>query len=262
MSNKLSLDQKHEMASYVYEELIVEASVCEKRCQRLSDALRAVNEEKKVCIAELKKDAFEFKRDIVMGAENVRSGKTIAEKLTRHMEDKIRQRDVLLEKLRLKNASIKAQIQKVELLLKQKEELGDVLHYIDFHQLQIENKQHLAHIEEQNQELLDLKKISGETIQSLNCFKLRLQRSVMDADSFFREIRFHKDVLCKIRLERRAVTRDVISEYRTQRCLDQQQQGTPHMPSILNYVAKKVRPQVSFVVLCSPAMILLSNLRQ
>jgi hypothetical protein len=29
----------------------------------------------------------------------------------------------------------------VEAQLKQKEEMGDVLHYIDFHQLQIENKQ-------------------------------------------------------------------------------------------------------------------------
>ena len=34
----------------------------------------------------------------------------------------------------------------VEAQLKQKEEMGDVLHYIDFHQLQIENKQCVAHV--------------------------------------------------------------------------------------------------------------------
>jgi len=32
--------------------------------------------------------------------------------------------------------------------------MGDVLHYIDFHQLQIENKQYMARIEEKNAQLL------------------------------------------------------------------------------------------------------------
>jgi hypothetical protein len=31
--------------------------------------------------AELKKEAYEFKRDIVVGAENMRTGKTVAEKV-------------------------------------------------------------------------------------------------------------------------------------------------------------------------------------
>jgi hypothetical protein len=35
-----------------------------------------------VWLAELKKEAYEFKRDIVVGAENMRTGKTIAEKVT------------------------------------------------------------------------------------------------------------------------------------------------------------------------------------
>jgi len=47
----------------------------------------------------------------------------------------------MIEKLRLKNATLKTHIKKVEVQLKHKEEMGDVLHYIDFHQLQIENKQ-------------------------------------------------------------------------------------------------------------------------
>lgn len=32
--------------------------------------------------------------------------------------------------------------------------MGDALHYIDFHQLQIENKQYVSRIEERNDELL------------------------------------------------------------------------------------------------------------
>ena len=42
---------------------------------------QAILEETDVRIAELKKDAYEFKRDIVVGAENFRTGKTMAEKV-------------------------------------------------------------------------------------------------------------------------------------------------------------------------------------
>ena len=38
-----------------------------------------------------------------------------------------------------------------------KEEAGDVLHYIDFHQLQIENKQQTSKLDGLNAELLALK---------------------------------------------------------------------------------------------------------
>ena len=55
-------------------------------------------EESEIRIAELKKDVYEFKRDIVVGAENMRTGKTMAEKMTRYMEEKLRQRDSMIEK--------------------------------------------------------------------------------------------------------------------------------------------------------------------
>lgn len=42
----------------------------------------------------------------------------------------------------------------VEGQLRQKDGMGDALHYIDFHQLQIENKQYVSRIEERNDELL------------------------------------------------------------------------------------------------------------
>lgn len=42
----------------------------------------------------------------------------------------------------------------VEGQLRQKDDMGDALHYIDFHQLQIENKQYVSRIEERNDELL------------------------------------------------------------------------------------------------------------
>lgn len=44
----------------------------------------------------------------------------------RFMEEKLRQKDTLIEKLRLKNTTIKAQIAKMEQQLAHKEEMGEV----------------------------------------------------------------------------------------------------------------------------------------
>ena len=150
-------------------------------------------------IAELKKDAYEFKRDIVVGAENMRTGRTVAEKVVRYMEEKLRARDSAIEKLRLKNATVKSHIAKVEAQLKQKEEMGDVLHYIDFHQLQIENKQYVSRIEERNEELLRLKMTTGKTVQTLNALKHRLGDLLGESEGLTRDIDARAEQLRKAR---------------------------------------------------------------
>ena len=55
-----------------------EVEETKRSSEKLIDTLKAVLEETDVRIAELKKDAYEFKRDIVVGAENFRTGKTMA----------------------------------------------------------------------------------------------------------------------------------------------------------------------------------------
>jgi len=66
----------------------------------LLDNLQAIREETDVRILELKKDALEFKREIVLGAVNPRTGKVMAERVERYMREKIR------EKVCFKNAII------------------------------------------------------------------------------------------------------------------------------------------------------------
>ena len=51
------------------------------------------------------------------------------------------------------------------------EEAGDVLHYIDFHQLQIENKQSVATLDELNGGLLRLKQSGGAVALELTALK-------------------------------------------------------------------------------------------
>ncbi len=100
-------------------------------------------------IAEIRKEAFDFGR-FLAGAENGRVGKYDAEKLTKFMYEKLKQKEQQIDKLQTKNVSLKAQILKAEANIKHKDEMGDDLKFIDFHQLQIENKKFVKDIDEKN----------------------------------------------------------------------------------------------------------------
>lgn len=113
-------------------------------------------------IAEIRKEAFDFGR-FLSQSENGRTGKYDADKLIKYMEDKFRQKEALVDKLMLKNVQLKSQITKADQQIKHKEEMGDDLKFIDFHQLQIENKKHVKDIDERNKKLVALKQTKGKT---------------------------------------------------------------------------------------------------
>lgn len=58
------------------------------------------------------------------------------------------------------------------ILCLKKEEMGEVLHEVDFNQLKIENQQYIEKIDERNQDLLRLKLMAGNTLQVLNSYKV------------------------------------------------------------------------------------------
>jgi len=72
----------------------------------------------------------------------------------------------------------------------QKEEMGEVLHEVDFNQLKIENQQYIEKIDERNQDLLRLKLMAGNTLQILNSYKANamliavIYRSTIRPDNF------------------------------------------------------------------------------
>mmetsp|Transcript_5370 Transcript_5370/g.5535 ORF Transcript_5370/g.5535 Transcript_5370/m.5535 type:complete len:346 (+) Transcript_5370:106-1143(+) len=235
----LTVDQKYDIASAVHEDLQAEIEAHRKNSEKMIDTLRAVLEETEIRIGELKRDAYEFKRDVVVGAENARTGKIMAERVTRYFEEKLKAKDSVIEKLRLKNATLKSQIHKVENQLSQKEEIGDVLHYIDFHQLQIENKQYVAKIEERNEELLAVKMTTGKTLQALNELKQRLSEKLSESERFKNELTDKKLVTAKLNQETKNVTKDVHVEKRMRNKLRQQMEESKDLPNIEDYIYQK-----------------------
>jgi hypothetical protein len=235
----LSIDQKVDIAQNELDAVAAEVADTKRSSERLIDTLRAVLESADTRIAELKKDAYEFKRDIVVGAENFRTGKTMAEKVIRYMEEKLRQGDAVVEKLRLKNATLKGQAQKIEAQLRQKEEMGDVLHYIDFHQLQIENRQYVARIEERNDELLKLKMTTGNTVQSLNSLKRRLQSLIDESEWLRSEMKSRADLCEKLAREGGRVGAEVAKAGKFNHGLRTAKEASQGMPQVLDYVQQK-----------------------
>jgi DNA repair exonuclease SbcCD ATPase subunit len=109
-----------------------------------------------------------------------RTHKLIGEKIDRYFNERIKARESLINKLRDRSSGLKRQIARLETQLRQKEEMGETLHEVDFNQLKIENKQYLDKIDEKNIELILLKRQVGKATQTLNRNKDDLQKQLKE----------------------------------------------------------------------------------
>lgn len=239
LPTSLTLEEKFRIANQEVDALTKDIDQTKKTSEQNLDILRALMEETDIRTAEVKRDAYEFRRDIVVGAENPRTGKTMAERVLKYMEDKLTQKDMLINKLLMKNQAYKISIKKAEMQLKSKQETGDDLQYIDFHQLQIENQQFVKRIEEANQELLDLKRRSGRTVKILNNMKKKLKSLEDEAKFLEDEIKERKAMLAKTEHDIVKVVEEKESARKEHKKLRAQSRQTPEMPQVVDYVSQK-----------------------
>ncbi|KAJ3226242.1 Coiled-coil domain-containing protein 96 [Clydaea vesicula] len=116
-----------------------------------------------------------FKRQTAIQAENSRTGKPIPVKLIDQLEGTEQRKEAEVVAVRLENIKLRNKLRRDEQLLRQKEELADGLHLIDFEQLKIENQTFNEKIEERNEELLKLRKKITNIVQVLTHVKEKLQ---------------------------------------------------------------------------------------
>ena len=150
---KLTAEHKYHIANNELDELKKNIEEGREKSETLLERLKAILEGTDLSIAEIRKEAFDFGR-FLSAAENGRTGKYDAEKLMKYQDDKFKTKLALIDKLSLKNVSLKNQIVKAEASIRQKNEAGDDLKFIDFHQLQIENKKSIREIEQRNSQLM------------------------------------------------------------------------------------------------------------
>uniref|UniRef100_A0A8D0B3R6 Cilia- and flagella-associated protein 263 n=1 Tax=Salvator merianae TaxID=96440 RepID=A0A8D0B3R6_SALMN len=235
----LTVEQKCDIAQRELEETKEDIQRLKQSSDRILQNYLAVMEEADIRMADIKKAVAEFDKEIVKTITKKKGSVIASDKVLRYMEDKIRARDVLKEKIRLKNDSLKVQKKKMQLQLKQKEELGEALHEVDFQQLKIENAQFLEKIDERNQELLQLKVTVGSALQVLNFYRKKLQNAMSVATHLVKDIAQRKDSLDKIARE----TMLVEEERQKAEVLNKKlrrQLSIYKVPPVLSYVHEKM----------------------
>ena len=110
---KLTAEHKYEIANRELETLKMNIEEGREKSETLLERLKAILEGTDLSIAEIRKEAFDFGR-FLSAAENGRTGKYGAEKLMKYMDDKFKAKEQLIDKLQLKNVSLKTQIMKAE----------------------------------------------------------------------------------------------------------------------------------------------------
>lgn len=200
-------------------------------------------EEAEIRSSEIKKAKYEFERDIGRAAVSNKKGEGVnPEKVLRYMEEKMLSRDSLVDKLRLKNAALKIQKKKLQMQLKQKEEMGEVLNEVDFQQLKIENSQFLERIDERNQDLLQLKLTTGDTLQVLNSYKKKLQSTMVESIHLTKEISVRNEILQRIELETEQVEQERAKAESLNKKL-RKQLSNYRVPDVLQYVQEKMEQE-------------------
>ncbi|KAJ3193932.1 Coiled-coil domain-containing protein 96 [Irineochytrium annulatum] len=132
--------------------------------------------EERILEAESKAAEFvKYKRGVALGAENSRTGKPLPVKIVDQLEATELRKEADVVAVRLDNIKLRNKLRRHEQLLRQKEELADGLHLIDFEQLKIENQTYNEKIEERNEELLKLRKKITNIVQVLTHVKEKLQ---------------------------------------------------------------------------------------
>ena len=183
----MTAEHKYEIASGELQTLKHNIEEGRTKSETLLERLKAILEGTDISIAEIRKEAFDFGR-FLSSAENGRIGKYDAEKLTKYIFDKALQKEAQIEKLTQKNVTLKVAILKAEAQIKQKEEMGEDLKFIDFHQMQIANKKHVKEIEERNRRLIKLKLSAGSTTQMLTKLKKALSEAEAKASQFKKDM--------------------------------------------------------------------------
>nr|XP_060644197.1 coiled-coil domain-containing protein 113 [Anolis sagrei ordinatus] len=238
----LTVEQKCDLAQRELEETKEDIQRMKETSEKAMQNYLAVLEEADIRRKDVKKATLDFDREVIRTITKKKGSIIASSKVLRYMEDRIHSRDVLKEKIRLKNDALKVQKKKMQLQLKQKEELGEALHEVDFQQLKIENAQFLEKIDERNQELLQLKMMVANTLQVLNFHRKKLQTATAMAAHLVKDIAQRKEILDRIDHEAALAEKErEVAEALNQKL--RRRMAEYKVPPVLDYVRQKIALQ-------------------
>ena len=234
----LTPERKYDIASLELTALKANIDEGRTKSETLLERLKAILEGTDISIADIRKEAFDFGR-FLSSAENGRLGKYDAEKLSKYMYDKLLQKEATIDKLTSKNVTLKVAILRAESNIKSKDEMGDDLKFIDFHQMQIQNKKHIDDIEDRNDRLLKFKNSSANVSHTLQKLKNNLDEAKKRADDIRKEMETKTASMRKKEqdiIDTNKSIKKAEMVRKTQKALKQSMQN---MPEPLNFVRQK-----------------------
>ncbi|XP_077066606.1 cilia- and flagella-associated protein 263 isoform X1 [Siphateles boraxobius] len=234
----LTLEQKCDVAQSVLKQMTEEMKRAKDHSERELDNYKATLEEADIHLAEFKKECCQFDRDICKALQDKKCLTMSAEKVIIYIEDRIRAKENLIEKLHRKNTALVAHKKKLQVQLKQQEEKSEGLMALDFKQLMFENIKSCKQLDEQKLEHLDLKLLAGNALQALNCNKKKLQILTLESDVLNSDIALRMKLLVKIEEE----IKQAEEERNKAEALNGKLRGQLadyHVPHVLQYIEVK-----------------------
>ncbi|CAF2369707.1 unnamed protein product [Rotaria sp. Silwood2] len=234
---QLTLEQKLDIITTEYEQMRNEKNRRETTNEKRIDQLESDAEWIDIEIKDFESAIVEFLKTKESSIDK-RTSKIIGEKIDRYFNERIKARESLINKLRDRSSGLKRQIVRLETQLRQKEEMGETLHEVDFNQLKIENKQYLDKIDEKNIDLILLKRQVGKATQSLNRYKDDLNKQIKDLIDI--EQRIGKQSYLHTRAEQEMIdaTYEQSRAAKVHNHLAEQTEDY-QVPEVLDYVKKK-----------------------
>jgi hypothetical protein len=230
-------DQKLDLATEELEHAKNDVKGVASKGETTIETLEALIQQSDLKLLDVRKEAYEFKRDVVLRGETEKGdGKIAAEAVVRFFEDGIRSKDTIIDKLRLKNTGLRAELAKLQAGVQSKAEASGVLHYIDFHQMQIENSQAKEKIEEKNSELMRLKLTTGSAVSTLTRLRERVAESVKEANRLRNENKVRSALLEKLKHENVAIAEMVEKQGELAAKLVAAARSARLMPQTIDYV--------------------------
>eukprot|EP00762_Andalucia_godoyi_P004104 ANDGO_06257.mRNA.1 hypothetical protein len=165
----------------------------------LSEDMTARLEDRKAKCSEFQDSFVAFRTEIFKAAENSRTGKPLPNSVIQGFEESLVLKEDEVSRSRLKNITYRNRLHSLESSLKQKEELAEGLHLIDFEQLKIENQTLNEKIEERNEELSKLQRKTTTTVHILTHVKEKLTFVQGDNQKLKRELADLEDQVTRVR---------------------------------------------------------------
>ena len=173
----LDLSQKYDVVRNELQNANNKWEAFEKTKDEKTDELLATNQEIILNIKDIKMEVYELNRKIDIQSENPKSGKINAEIFHKFFEEKFKKLDNYKKKLTEQNVNLMKQIMAARKKIEKKDKSNE-LEFIDFHQLQIENKKYVKEVDEKNKLLLKLKMTIGKITQDKNKCKDKLNDEI------------------------------------------------------------------------------------